>query len=91
MISCRCIYICIIPVIVISLTGFIIAYGKELNHSPAPAWDRIYDEYKGSIFMIILSMVYLLAVISVFGIIFAFYKGIYSMYIDGTIAIKKME
>jgi hypothetical protein len=83
-------YICL-SLFAILVAGFVITYGKELIHNPAPSWEHMFDKYIVSLWTLSTSFGHLMSVITIIGILFAFYKGIVTMYADGTTTIKKIE
>ena len=83
-------YTCL-SLIAILVAGFVITYGKELIHNPAPSWEHMFDKYIVSLWTLSTSFGHLISVIAIIGILFAFYKGIVTMYADGTTTIKKIE
>lgn len=83
-------YTCL-SLIAILVAGFVITYGKELVHNPAPSWEHMFDKYSASLWILSTSFGHLITVIATIGILSAFYKGIVTMYADGTTAIKKIE
>jgi len=77
--------------VAILMAGFVMTYATELIQNPTFAWDHIFDKYILSLWILTNSFGHLVSVLLVIGILFAFYKGIITMYTDGKTSIKKIE